>query len=335
MTENISTAAANARESSRTQSGQFGTQPLSEAEIDLDVHESVSAEAAQAIKQGEAKGSTGSDQIWYFTGGPDEKLFLQEIDDVLAGRRDEVLGSIEDTYEAYIDNAQREAAEKACDEADVEWDDLDTDDQVVIVEAVRENSDPAGQLYDQLLRNTRPQLVRPPLEDHFENTYEQRAHQARATFGGTDEVDEIRKGLFTESLAAYGLDMKDPRNVAAVEELIAEGPHNHRDAVKLELITHNDVADPAPGATDKKLTFTDPTVLLIDSMNGSGYETKVYGQVVVDVPVTPERKSFYTDANAPGYGWDDAAGVVHSTYRTPVAVAEVPAAETVEEPAAV
>ncbi|MFF0989128.1 hypothetical protein [Kocuria nitroreducens] len=51
----------------------------------------------------------------------------------------------------------------------------------------------------------------------------------------------------------------------------------------------------------------------------------------MDVLVEPEQKALCTDANAPGYGWDQVAGVVHSAYRPPATVAE----ETAEEPVAV
>ena len=168
MTENISTAATSARESSRQSDGKFGTQPAAEADLDLipDGHDTgVSAEAAQAIKQVEAMGESGSDQIWYFTGGPSERLDDDEVNAVLAGNRDEAIDSIEENYGEYIYDSQREAAMKACDEADVDYDDLSWQDQQAVVDAVGEHSNPGEQLYKQLLSNTPSQLVRRRLDD--------------------------------------------------------------------------------------------------------------------------------------------------------------------------
>lgn len=325
-----------ARENARTSDGKFGTQARSEADIDLpgDVP-GVSPEAAQAIKQVEAMGTSGSDQIWYFTGGPSERLDDDEINAVLAGNRFEAIDSIEENYEEYIHDSQREAAMKACDEADVDFDELSWQDQQAVVEAVGEHSNPGEQLYKQLLSNTPSQLVRRRLDDHSEDDFTQRAYEAGVVWGNTADLD-LRERVVTEHLAGYGIDFTDPRNREAVSELVANGPHDLTDGVKLELISYNDVEDLAPGEQDKTVTFTDPNVLLIDTMSGSGYDTKLFGAVSVPVPAAPEendKKTFYTDAGAPGYGWDDVAGVHKPGYRTAVTVKAEE--ETAEEPVSV
>ena len=340
MTENISTAATSARESSRQSDGKFGTQPAAEADLDLSLVEhtpDVSAEAAQAIKQVEAMGESGSDQIWYFTGGPSERLDDDEVNAVLAGNRDEAIDSIEENYEEYIHDSQREAAMKACDEADVNFDELSWQDQQAVMEAVGDHSNPGDQLYKQLLSNTPSQLVRRRLDDHSASDFQQRAYEAGVVWGNTADY-EVREQAVVEHLTGYGIDFDDERNREAVSYLVANGPHDLTDGVKLELISYNDVEDLAPGQSDRTVTFTDPHILLIDTMSGSGADTQLFGTMSVPVPAAPEendQKTFYTDAGAPGYGWDDVAGVHKPGYRTAVAVTEEPAVETVEEPAAV
>lgn len=340
MTENISAAAASARESSRQSDGKFGTQPAAEADLDLlgDEHDSdASAEANQAIKQVQAMGESGTDQIWYFTGGPSERLDDDEINAVLAGNKFEAVDSIRDNYREYIDATQREAAETACDEADVEWDELDWQDQQAVVQAVDENSDAGYQLYKQLLSNTPSQLVRRRLDDHSASDFQQRAYEAGVVWGNTADY-EVREQAVVEHLTGYGIDFDDERNRDAVSYLVANGPYDLTDGVKLELISYNDVEDLAPGQGDRTITFTDPHILLIDTMSGSGADTQLFGTMSVTVPAAPEENdqtTFYTDAGAPGYGWDDVAGVHKPGYRTAVAVTEEPAAETVEEPVAV
>ena len=340
MTENISAAAASSRESSRQSDGKFGTQPAAEADLDLSLVEhtpDVSAEAAQAIKQVEAMGESGSDQIWYFTGGPDERLDDDEVNAVLAGNRDEAIDSIEENYGEYIYDSQREAAMKACDEADVDYDDLSWQDQQAVVDAVGEHSNPGEQLYKQLLSNTPSQLVRRRLDDHSARDFQQRVYEAGVVWGHTADF-EVREQAVAEHLTGYGVDFDDERNREAVSYLVANGPYDLTDGVKLELISYNDVEDLAPGQGDRTITFTDPHVLLIDTMSGSGADTQLFGTMSVTVPAAPEENdqtTFYTDAGAPGYGWDDVAGVHKPGYRTAVTVTEEPTAAPVEEPATV
>ncbi|MEX5258002.1 hypothetical protein [Kocuria arenosa] len=340
MTENISAAAANARETSRQTDGKFGTQPAAEAEIDLDAYEyehAPSPEAAQAIKQVEAMGESGSDQIWYFTGGPSERLDDDEINAVLAGNKFEAVDSIRDNYREYIDATQREAAEAACDEADVEWDELNWQDQQAIVQAVDSNSDAGYQLYKQLLSNTPSQLVRRRLDDHSKDDFTQRAYEAGVVWGNTADY-EVRERAVVEHLTGYGIDFTDERNREAVAEKVASGPHDLTDGVKLELISYNDVDDLAPDQEDKAVTFTDPHVLLIDTMSGSGADAQLFGTMSVPVPAAPEENdqtTFYTDSGAPGYGWDDVAGVHKPGYRTVVTVTVEPSEDLAEEPASV
>lgn len=330
----VSPTAAASREAARSHDGKSGTQPAAEAEIDLDAYEFEHApfpEAAQAIKQVEAMGEGGSDQIRYFTGGPSERLDDDEINAVLAGNLFEAVDSIRENYQEYIDATQREAAETACDEADVERDELSWQDQQAVVQAVDSNSDAGYQLYKQLLSNTPAQLVRRRLDDHSAGDFQQRAYEAGVAWGNTADY-EIRERSVVEHLTGYGIDFTDERNRESVAEMVANGPHDLTDGTKLELISYNDVDDLAPDQEDRTVTFTDPHVLLIDTMSGAGHDVKLFGTLSVPVPAAPEegdKKTFYTDAG--GYSWDEVAGVHKPGYRTAVTVTEDP----VEEPVAV
>jgi hypothetical protein len=263
--------------------------------------------------------------------------YLHLDEPAIAGDKVEAVDSIRDNYSEYINATQREAAETACDEADVEWDELDWQDQQAVVQAVDENSDAGYQLYKQLLSNTPSQLVRRRLDDHSASDFQQRAYEAGVVRGNTADY-EVREQAVVEHLTGYGVDFDDERNREAVSYLVANGPYDLTDGVKLELISYNDVEDLAPGQSDRTVTFTNPHVLLIDTMSGSGADTQLFGTMSVTVPAAPEEndhKTFYTDAGAPGYGWDDVAGVHKPGYRTPVTVTEEATEAPVEEPVAV
>lgn len=63
-----------------------------------------------------------------------------------------------------------------------------------------------------------------------------------------------------------------------------------------------------------KITFTTPYLLVLDALNGAGFDLEL--PVDVTLPFTPQRLT--TDAGAPGYSWDDVAGVVKSAYSAEV-----------------
>lgn len=286
MTQHISDAAANARGTSRSTDGVFGTRPLSEAKIDLDTPSSyahVSAEAAQAITQVEARGTGGSHQIRHFTGGPDEQLGDDGITTVLAGNRDDAVMSVEETCPGYISDTQRHAAEEACDGADVEWDAPDWEEQQAIVQAVAANPDAGEQLYKQGISNTRRQLVRRRLDDHSAGDFQQRAHEAGATWG-QDDVRDVRVRAISEQPAGYGTGLDDDHNREALEELVDNGPCDYTEAVKPELISSNDVEDLIRGETDRTLSFTDPHSCTVgpDDRVGDPADVRAHGAAAVD-----------------------------------------------------
>lgn len=65
-----------------------------------------------------------------------------------------------------------------------------------------------------------------------------------------------------------------------------------------------------------QVTFTDPHLVLLDPWSGSGMDGQLTGSFVV--PWDVDRITL--DSEAPGYGWDEVAGVSTAAYDTPMEV---------------
>jgi uncharacterized protein YfiM (DUF2279 family) len=67
-----------------------------------------------------------------------------------------------------------------------------------------------------------------------------------------------------------------------------------------------------------RITFTDPTLLLLDSLNGSGFDAEVSGQVVIEFGKSDLGEVMALDHKGAGtgYSWsDDIAGVSYSAFK--------------------
>lgn len=79
-----------------------------------------------------------------------------------------------------------------------------------------------------------------------------------------------------------------------------------------------------------RITFTNPNVLILDRLNGSGHENEIEGKVTIEF----SKKDLDTNSGAmqldekgakTGYSWsDDIAGVVKSCYETDIKIEKLP-----------
>jgi hypothetical protein len=81
-----------------------------------------------------------------------------------------------------------------------------------------------------------------------------------------------------------------------------------------------DVADMLDLRDDDVIELESPYILLFDSWNGAGFDTKLDGTVRV------KRSDIRTDKQLGGYGWDDTAGVSTSAYTVDYRVIKADAA---------
>ena len=258
----------------------------------------------------------------------------EQMDDLLAGNVLAVEESIRDHFDDSVYERVSEKAEELTNEAfengdiDKDWDELDEDERQEIRQAVeaKDESTPV----DDLMRVTGPQLVRNSFGSPYENLKNPSSYAGdwmdRQPGSGMDnEGFADRVQAISTILTSKGMDTTTPEAQTAIQELVSEGPWNFHEGVDVDLITYSELdevrvpSDFSGGTTTKDLEFTDPRILLIDRMNGSGHEVQIPGIVKVRLTSNPDGEPaekgdrFVMDnAKGNGYGWDETASVVKS-----------------------
>lgn len=256
----------------------------------------------------------------------DDKLTDAQVSDVLAGKWTAVDNEVDRVFWEDKQTEAERVAKELLEGLDRDWDELGEDGQQRVLDAINDHdgSDPVGRLFHQ----TPKQLMRTSLGP------------VAAKAGAAAYVDDVDDAAFaarcqavTDTLAEHGLDTSAPEVREAVEELVANGPHHWHEAVDLEVIWYGDLetAMPRPrsdadweDADTKALSFTDPYVLLIDRVNGSGHDVRVPGSLRKDIPRNneevdlPREQRVYLDSNAGGWSWDKVCGLVKGAYATEV-----------------
>lgn len=262
----------------------------------------------------------------------------EQMDDLLAGNVLAVEESIRDRFSDYVYDETRSKAEELTNEAydegtiDRSWGELDDDEQNEIRYAI-EAKDESTPVKD-LMRETGPQLVRTSFGSPYQSlknpsSYSGNWMNSQPGDGMDNEAFADRVQAVSTILTAKGLDTTTPEAQEAIEELVTEGPWDYHEGVDVDLITYADLdvvrvpSDFSGGTTTKDLAFTNPRILLIDRMNGSGHDVEIPGTATVRLTSNPDGEPaekgdrFVMDnAKGNGYGWDETAGVVKSYYRT-------------------
>ncbi|HEX9088371.1 MAG TPA: hypothetical protein VF867_12690 [Arthrobacter sp.] len=261
----------------------------------------------------------------------DDKLTTEQMGMILEGRWNDAENDVDDRFSdsAYEESVTvaRGDLETAVQEGrfDLEWDELDPDEQNEARYAVeeRDDSDPVKDL----LRNTPPQLMRTSLGSPAGRLSEARwASWHHLDDGGF----EARKKVISDLLKESGVDLSAEGVAEAIEELIDNGPGDWHEGVQLDVIFYGDVADAVPvtrfdndpdAGKEKVLEFAKPNILLIDKWNGSGHDVvipaplkRTLARPAEDGSETPQTGRAYLDDSAGGYSWDDVCGLVKSAY---------------------
>lgn len=295
--------------------------------LSIEEFEEASPERRAAMVEGLRNLIPESTDVYFIS--YDEQLSDEQIDMVLAGQDDSAYESYMENNDLFGDDSAEDIAREALTDGflngrtDMDWDDLDTDEKDSLLDLVRERdtSDPIADL----TRNTHPQLMRTSLSTP---SYDKRLGEAWSgdALYGSEESDasralvQRRRDIVADKLAEHGIDTASAANREAIAELIDNGPYNWHEGVSLDVIFHakvNEVSASQDGPS--KLAFTDPYVVLIDRINGSGHDVKLQGTMSKSIPEADkasesESRVFLDQGGRGGYGWDQVAGVVKSAY---------------------
>lgn len=192
-------------------------------------------------------------------------------------------------------------------------------DEDILRDYVAEHDD--SNLLKGLLRQTGPQLMRARLD---------RLDTSSLFSGHDDAVWDKRIQHIEDRLTAAGMTIGEEER-KDISDLVHNGPFDWHEGVRLEVIYQDDLRNSTVwdqtdgGIKERDLEFSDPHILLIDSINGSGYDTQIKG--TIKARISEDRPAMLDEKPDFGYSWDDVCGLVKSAYNTDVTSTWVPAPE--------
>lgn len=262
-----------------------------------------------------------------------DELEDNQISDLLAGREADARRIFDkNTADSRIDGTN-EAIDEALRSAgtSLTWDELDNDDYNLLQQAVwdKDTSDPFKETWerssDRLVRST---------------TGSKALHETDLPVNGSPEAWQVgsqawydvatpaRTQALSERFTELGLDPKDPANAEAIEDLAENGPTYWHEGVSLDVLTYADTSELAPDPEKvKEVRIQNPTLLLTDPVNGTGFDAEVSGAVTVKISSAAELKAsedragsrFFLDSagsrSGHGHSWTKTADLVPSDYR--------------------
>lgn len=212
-------------------------------------------------------------------------------------------------------SAAEEIARETAESLDLDWDDLSMDDQNEIVQEIME-MDESNPLDDHLTQH-RAELVRIPVAPQQNLS----SLVGDAWVGNREGSSAKREKVISDLLTGAGVDTSSAEVRQAISELVEEGPHDWSDSTRLDILWHGSIGDVAATPREdiglsgtRALSFSSPSVVLIDTQSGSGYETTIPGTVTTKIDSQTGAKPTL-DHMSNGYGWNQTAGVVKSAYR--------------------
>ena len=236
----------------------------------------------------------------------DDRLSDEQVDAYLSGDFETLYGGMEEwesdqRYE-YAKNEINELLAAIGSEDFPDFDSLEPEDADELRWAIEEKdeSDPIRDL----ARNTLDQLFRVTI-----------ARPNRAWYIFDDAEYAKAQAWVAGQLYGVGVPLLPAARIAG--DLLNECGDWIHDGHTLDVIWHGDIETVAGVKEGDRLTFTDPHILLLDRMNGSGYEEQIDFEVTVEVG---EDRIPHLDRTGWGYGWDDVAGVYSPAYGTTLKV---------------
>lgn len=227
---------------------------------------------------------------------PEQAHRLLQSGDGFSEMQNEILDLWADSWHESVETYLQEAAK----DAGVTEDDLTTEEVERLREAIM-NRDRSNPIKD--LASGNRYLLRFRLGDPDEDLDLPQNLAARSE--GYD-LDEHARRLARMAGVEY-----EP-NAQAFRQLVIEQDYYGGQLYVFWQGTITEFFDPVLNEDQPHtVTWTDPSVLLLDGFNGSGYDSRITGTITR----TFRPGLLGVDGEGFGFGWDQTAGLVHSYYR--------------------
>lgn len=235
---------------------------------------------------------------------PGDHLTDDQISLMLAGDRNAVYWKLAEMLAAMADYSTKGYIARALQDTSMEPEDLSDEHRQALRELIedRDISDPVGDL----LSRTPATFLRYPV---------------MTVSPQMDQTEQNRRQLLATALGRLGLDPANHQE--QIDELIEETRNHWHELYCIDLIVHARPAEAVPDAHRRTVKVTDPVLVVLDPVNGTGHDVKL--EATVELPIasleevtTGSTERFILDADGSlrcsGYGWAETAGLSPQYY---------------------
>lgn len=246
------------------------------------------------------------------------ELDSDQITAYLAGDLGTFMESIDEQYSDERNGTARTFARELAAENEVNFDELDFDEQQEIIDAVIEWDD--SDISGQLLVNTGDQLMRANLF-HASDLVEA---NPKLFIDQDEKTTTARIDALASELRKHGLNPDADGVRDALTELVLEGPAMWHEAVDIDVIWSGDIAQGSMGAfsgrpigsAERTLTFEKPIIAIMDRANGGSWVAQFPSEATVTATVTEKTPAFLDTDESKGWSWTKSTGgVAQSAFR--------------------
>ena len=243
-------------------------------------------------------------RTWLQDVDSDEHLDENELDDLFYGLHEtlesDIRSSFENRHELNIEETLQDALSELGTELEVS--ELTNEDREFFFELIkgRDRSNPVVQLIE-----------------HTPRTFLRYQLTAVGPEVGSDP--QRKRAVLNTALAKHGVDVEQESVAQMVQEILDESRQNWHEYFSFDVIVYEKPGPLAPGDTVRTLNLTEPTLVLIDPVNGTGFDATLPADLTLKLDPAEtvadgvSDRHFFPDErgglHVRGYSWNECAGL--------------------------
>ena len=234
----------------------------------------------------------------------DEHLNQDELDDLFYGRHQWLEDSIQVSLEDRREQSLRETLQEALAQlgTELEVSELTEEDRWFFSDLIksRDRSNPLAEM----IEHTPRMFLR---------------YQLSAVGPEVGSDPQHKRALLNTALAKHGVDVEQADVAQMVEQILEESRQNWHEYFSFDVIVYEKPGPLAPDETVRTLSLTNPELVLIDPVNGTGFDTTLPAELTLKLDPAEtvadgvSDRHFFPDdrggLHVQGYGWNECAGL--------------------------
>ena len=243
-------------------------------------------------------------RTWLQDVDSDEHLDENELDDLFYGLHAALKNDIDLSFSKRREQSLRETLQEALAQlgTELEVSELTEEDRWFFSDLIksRDRSNPLAEM----IEHTPRMFLR---------------YQLSAVGPEVGSDPQHKRALLNTALAKHGVDVEQADVAQMVEQILEESRQNWHEYFSFDVIVHEKPGPLAPDETVRTLSLTNPELVLIDPVNGTGFDTTLPAELTLKLDPAEtvadgvSDRHFFPDdrggLHVQGYGWNECAGV--------------------------